>query len=318
VTELQIERAAAELARHYGRLRIVLTAPSANTSRPSDSQNEPTIADPDFWSKREEEFRRHDPGPKAAFCAAWFSWGDHWMLYSHSDASTPQNKNTFKSLGREAAKGLGSRRGAEAWKDWLDLLRLARDEETRRPLYSEETQSSRVMSESEVQRCVEAGEVVPAREQIEYIAVDDGAIEKRMYWDTTDSTLKNVFAISAEHCLRLRSIVSLPETKDDLSRQAETASESRFQAEQPKPDDKALGRSKTYKTAAGSNIDRIRKECGWSFDELAARTGLDKKLILSHVNEGVRARPRTLRIYADAFSKALKRAVSVVEIEGSA
>ena len=31
------------------------------------------------------------------------------------------------------------------------------------------------------------------------------------------------------------------------------------------------------------NITRLRKECGWSFDQLAEETGIDKKSILSHV-----------------------------------
>jgi hypothetical protein len=34
------------------------------------------------------------------------------------------------------------------------------------------------------------------------------------------------------------------------------------------------------KSALGRNVDRLRKECGWSFDDLARVTDLDKKLIL--------------------------------------
>jgi hypothetical protein len=68
-------------------------------------------------------------------------------------------------------------------------------------------------------------------------------------------------------------------------------------------------------TLIGNNINRLRKECGWSFDELADKTGLEKKLILGHVNEGKGAYPRTLRTYADAFTKALSRKVTVEEIE---
>jgi hypothetical protein len=48
---------------------------------------------------------------------------------------------------------------------------------------------------------------------------------------------------------------------------------------------------------------------------LADKTGLDKKLILGHVNEGKGARPNTLKIYADAFTKGLNRKVTVAEIE---
>jgi len=68
-------------------------------------------------------------------------------------------------------------------------------------------------------------------------------------------------------------------------------------------------------TATGRNINKLRKECGWSFDQLAAKTGLDKKLILGHVKHGKGFIPRTLRTYADAFTKKLNRTVTVAEIE---
>jgi hypothetical protein len=76
------------------------------------------------------------------------------------------------------------------------------------------------------------------------------------------------------------------------------------------------GPAKVYPTAVGRNIDRLRKECGWSFDVLAEKTGLDKKLTLGHVNEGKGTRPNTLKIYADAFAKRLNRPVTVAELEG--
>ena len=66
-----------------------------------------------------------------------------------------------------------------------------------------------------------------------------------------------------------------------------------------------------------SNIDRLRRDCGWSFDLLSEKTGLDKKLILGHVNEGKPAQVRTLKTYADTFTKALSRPVSVAELESS-
>ena len=68
-------------------------------------------------------------------------------------------------------------------------------------------------------------------------------------------------------------------------------------------------------TRLGRNINNFRKECGWSFDELAEKTGIDKKLILSHVNKRAQPRPRTLKEYAQAFAKALARAVSVADLE---
>lgn len=69
------------------------------------------------------------------------------------------------------------------------------------------------------------------------------------------------------------------------------------------------------KTSIGRNIDRLRKECGWSFNDVAEKTGLDKKLILGHVNLGKGTRPNTLKMYADAFGKKLGRPVTVAELE---
>ena len=80
--------------------------------------------------------------------------------------------------------------------------------------------------------------------------------------------------------------------------------------------DLELEAGKVYKTLIGRNIDRLKNECGWSFDMLANRTGLDKKLVLGHVNEGKGAQPRTLKTYADAFSRELKRTVTVAELQG--
>jgi hypothetical protein len=69
------------------------------------------------------------------------------------------------------------------------------------------------------------------------------------------------------------------------------------------------------KSPIGRNIDRLRKECGWSFDDLADKTGNDKKNILAHVNEGRKPRPRTMKEYAQAFSKEQQREITVAELE---
>ncbi len=68
--------------------------------------------------------------------------------------------------------------------------------------------------------------------------------------------------------------------------------------------------------AVGERIDALRNECGWSFDKLAAKTGFDKKLVLGHIKKGKGATLRTLKMYADAFSKELKRIISVADIKG--
>jgi hypothetical protein len=100
--------------------------------------------------------------------------------------------------------------------------------------------------------------------------------------------------------------------QDDLRRLlAELPARSASIAESPE-----TGTTKTYKTVLGRNVDCMRKECGWSFDELAEKTGLDKKLILGHVNDGKGARPNTVKIYAAAFTKSLNKTVTVADLEG--
>jgi hypothetical protein len=73
--------------------------------------------------------------------------------------------------------------------------------------------------------------------------------------------------------------------------------------------------TKVPTTTIGQNIDSLRKECGWSYDKLAAETGIDKKLILSHVNKGAKPVPRILKEYAQAFSKALGRTITAPDLE---
>jgi DNA-binding XRE family transcriptional regulator len=62
------------------------------------------------------------------------------------------------------------------------------------------------------------------------------------------------------------------------------------------------------------NIKRLRLECGWSLNDLADKTGLDKKLIIGH-EKGKGIQPKTLRIYADAFTRELERKVPVAELK---
>jgi ribosome-binding protein aMBF1 (putative translation factor) len=65
----------------------------------------------------------------------------------------------------------------------------------------------------------------------------------------------------------------------------------------------------------GKNIDKLRKECGWSFDKLRDETGIDKKLILSHVHGKSSPTPRLLREYAQAFARELKRPITANNLE---
>ena len=80
-------------------------------------------------------------------------------------------------------------------------------------------------------------------------------------------------------------------------------------------DARVESKSMNATTAIGRNINALRKECGWSFDKLAGEIGIDKKLILSHVNKGARPIPRILKEYAQAFSKGLQREITVSDLE---
>jgi hypothetical protein len=73
--------------------------------------------------------------------------------------------------------------------------------------------------------------------------------------------------------------------------------------------------TKVYKTNFARNVDRLRKDCGWSFDDLAQATGLDKKLLLGHVNGGKGAHPSTLERYAQTFTEKLGRTITVAALE---
>ena len=70
-------------------------------------------------------------------------------------------------------------------------------------------------------------------------------------------------------------------------------------------------------TLLGRNVNRLRKECGWSFDELAKQAGVDKSLILRLVNDGKGAHPKTLKLYADAFARELNRSITVPDLEAA-
>jgi len=69
------------------------------------------------------------------------------------------------------------------------------------------------------------------------------------------------------------------------------------------------------RTPLGRNINRLRNECGWTFEVLAEKVDLDRRVVIGHVNEGKGARPGTLKQYATAFSDELNRQVTVQELQ---
>lgn len=73
---------------------------------------------------------------------------------------------------------------------------------------------------------------------------------------------------------------------------------------------------KSYGSPMGRNLDRLRLESGWSFDDMAKATEIDKSLILGHVNKGKNAYPSTLATYARVFTEKLGRPITVAELKG--
>ncbi len=71
---------------------------------------------------------------------------------------------------------------------------------------------------------------------------------------------------------------------------------------------------KEYPTALGRNIDMLRLELGWSFNDLERLSGIGKKRILDYVNKGAKPRPQTLKDLADTFTKAFGHPVSVADL----
>lgn len=73
---------------------------------------------------------------------------------------------------------------------------------------------------------------------------------------------------------------------------------------------------KEYPTTLGRNIDRLRLELGWSYNDLERLSDIDKKRLLDYVNKGAMPRPRTLKNLSDTFSAALGHNVSVADLLG--
>ena len=124
----------------------------------------------------------------------------------------------------------------------------------------------------------------------------------RLYLDLLENRSDQLFAASKEGGVIRRVCVASATFSSRLERKA-------LKALEPARDNARRS------TDIGRNIDKLRKECGWSFDQLADETGIDKKLILSHVNKGARPVPRILKEYAQTFSKGLQRKITVSDLE---
>lgn len=80
-------------------------------------------------------------------------------------------------------------------------------------------------------------------------------------------------------------------------------------------DKKAQSPADDSKMRIGQNIEKLRKESGWSYDQLSDATGIDKKAILAHAHGQSKPRPNTLREYAQAFSKQLSKTITANNLE---
>ena len=240
VSEEQIEQAALELCRHYGSFLMIPLGSSELRPTGDGSPYGATTQDSAFWKEREDEFRKHDTGHNTVLAASWSSFSDTWRFEARGSTHSPSAESTqlFKSLAREAAKGLGSKRGADSWIDWLDLLRCAKDEGTGKILYAQVTSEGTIVgSEHERNRMIRAGEAVPHGALIEFAKGTD-SVERRLYWDISSVNIENVFRNSANLGLELRSLSPLgapqgPRYGPEAPRQEKT--DPRIGNDQPKP-----------------------------------------------------------------------------------
>jgi hypothetical protein len=209
VSSEQIEHAALEMCPHYERFKII---PQTDLFAGPEATRYPTaIPDAVFWKEREGEFREHATARSAALGIRWFSGVDHWAFYDGAGASPlTESVDLFKSLAREAAKGLGGEGGPESWKDWLNMMRVATDEDTGRLLYAKISSGSSSVSEREFGLMIRAGEPIHAGVLIEYVEKSDATIERRRYWETSTVIIKHLFGNSASLCLRNRSLAPHP------------------------------------------------------------------------------------------------------------
>jgi hypothetical protein len=63
------------------------------------------------------------------------------------------------------------------------------------------------------------------------------------------------------------------------------------------------------KSGIGENLKKLCKECGWTPYQLHKQTGLDKKLVLGHINGGKGCSLQNRKIYANVFTKELGRKI---------
>jgi hypothetical protein len=70
-----------------------------------------------------------------------------------------------------------------------------------------------------------------------------------------------------------------------------------------------------YPNNFARNVDMLRIECHFSYDDLADASGIYKRTILRHVNKGMQPHLRMIKLYADTFSAELGREITVFDLQ---
>lgn len=130
-------------------------------------------------------------------------------------------------------------------------------------------------------------------------------------------TISRLCEASAKYCSELEGRAVEAEALTEIGQLGRAKREERpvSAADAPADGEKELPK-RSFATVFGRNLDRLRRESGWSFDEMEVATGIAKNLSLGHVNKGKGAHPSTMAIYAKSFSERLGRDVTVAELEG--
>ena len=155
---------------------------------------------------------------------------------------------------------------------------------------------------------------------VEMIAPDTFEEMVSIYWRVLASEIDERSQSLRPHVLRLARLLSKDDQADMCSLILELTSELKLhalrrlqhKARRLKPASKASADADT--SAIGRNIATLREECGWTVDQLSAKTGIDRNTILDHINKGTRPRSRTISEYCAAFSKQLGRSITPRDI----
>lgn len=130
----------------------------------------------------------------------------------------------------------------------------------------------------------------------------------RLWLDLLENNSDSLFCASKEGGMILSVCVASATFCARLERKAIEHAESDTATQTANP-------SRRASSLTGKNIDKFRKECGWTFEKLAEEVKLEKTSVLSHVNAGARPRPQNMKVYADVFTRRLGKQITVQDLE---